>query len=749
MNAPNLQFAISARDEFSPEFSRVQRELMETEGRLDNASRSAQRFDRSLTESGRGSGIRAFRGGVGNIAQQMQDVTVQMQAGTAASIIFAQQGPQIASAFGPVGAVIGAVGAIAVVAGSAFFGFRGEAESLEDRLGDLNDSLDEYRRLTKLAEGDTAAIVAEYGAATAAVRELIDAQQRLKRDEALSEAEAVFRQLTDAFGDLREVQNLSRREMKALGGVVPSELSQITQGVLEISQKFGIAREEAEALQNAIVDASTNESLEEQAEALRRIRGLLEEQRDAQGRLPPEAQALVTEINAAEKAIRLVLHTTDGLPGAFDAAAGAASGMAAEIERAANAASSLRNANLADLTRARIRLEFEGDPVGEAAALAGARFDAEVGDRSGLDPRLRLALEEQRQESVAAAREAAQLEERRREIVQSRRTASRSSGGGRSGGASRISEEERAAERAETSFDHLSESIGEKIEKTREDISLIGIEGEARDRAVTLLEAEKLRREALAEAKASSGRVTEEEIAQVNREIEAYSRLELARISQAAAAERQAEAERKALAEAEALTDEITGPFKEALVSGEASFSSFADAMVDIGRNLASRLIDEAFKPIEDALVSLFSGKSGSGGLGGLLAGIGGSLLGGAAASGTPAWWNTTSSFVPIPGLADVPIPGLADGGVANGLAMVGERGRELVNFGSPSRVFSNADTERMLAGGGGGGPSFNFNVDARGSTMSESQWRKIAREEVQRGTAALIERHREYPVFR
>ena len=48
-------------------------------------------------------------------------------------------------------------------------------------------------------------------------------------------------------------------------------------------------------------------------------------------------------------------------------------------------------------------------------------------------------------------------------------------------------------------------------------------------------------------------------------------------------------------------------------------------------------------------------------------------------------------------------IPHLARGGIRSGLAMVGERGRELVRLPSGSSVIPNGQTERMLAGGGRG----------------------------------------------
>jgi hypothetical protein len=68
-----------------------------------------------------------------------------------------------------------------------------------------------------------------------------------------------------------------------------------------------------------------------------------------------------------------------------------------------------------------------------------------------------------------------------------------------------------------------------------------------------------------------------------------------------------------------------------------------------------------------------------SGGITGLFSGA--SSGGAAAASGG-------SSFLP---------PGFARGGVAKGMAIVGENGPELINVGSPSRVFSNASSNHMI----------------------------------------------------
>ncbi len=55
---------------------------------------------------------RSFKGAAGQLGFQIQDIAVQMQAGQNAMLILSQQGSQIASIFGPGGAVIGAFIAI-------------------------------------------------------------------------------------------------------------------------------------------------------------------------------------------------------------------------------------------------------------------------------------------------------------------------------------------------------------------------------------------------------------------------------------------------------------------------------------------------------------------------------------------------------------------------------------------------------------------------------------------------------------
>lgn len=77
----------------------------QAERHIGRASRASEQMGRNLNKRGGFTGL-------GNVSMQLQDVAVQMQSGTKASIIFAQQGSQMLSAFGPLGMIAGAAAAV-------------------------------------------------------------------------------------------------------------------------------------------------------------------------------------------------------------------------------------------------------------------------------------------------------------------------------------------------------------------------------------------------------------------------------------------------------------------------------------------------------------------------------------------------------------------------------------------------------------------------------------------------------------
>ncbi|TWA76451.1 tail length tape measure protein [Azospirillum brasilense] len=157
----------------SPE--KLRRQFEALEGRLDPVSRATQRLARDQATLNSALASRAvseqrytelmaisqqahdrmiagqtaaaassgqFKGALGNLGLQLQDVTVQAQMGTSAFIILAQQGPQIASAFGPAGIAIGTVVAIASVAAGVIFGLGKTADDTATAFNDYGKALE-------------------------------------------------------------------------------------------------------------------------------------------------------------------------------------------------------------------------------------------------------------------------------------------------------------------------------------------------------------------------------------------------------------------------------------------------------------------------------------------------------------------------------------------------------------------------------------------------------------------------------
>lgn len=106
-----------------------------------------------------GSSMGSLRGVAGNLGFQLQDVAVQAQAGTSAFVILGQQGSQLASSFGPGGAVFGAVIAIASAIGGVLYTAMKKtgaetvklSAALEERLGMIKERLAETDEASKAA----------------------------------------------------------------------------------------------------------------------------------------------------------------------------------------------------------------------------------------------------------------------------------------------------------------------------------------------------------------------------------------------------------------------------------------------------------------------------------------------------------------------------------------------------------------------------------------------------------------------
>ena len=118
----------------------------------DGASAGFRKVDKAMKNTAKQGKVlnqqfRFMRGGLGQVGHQVQDVAVQLQMGQNAMLVFGQQGSQIASLFGPGGAMFGAViaigAALSMSLAPALFGATEAAKELKDANKDLIDSFDE------------------------------------------------------------------------------------------------------------------------------------------------------------------------------------------------------------------------------------------------------------------------------------------------------------------------------------------------------------------------------------------------------------------------------------------------------------------------------------------------------------------------------------------------------------------------------------------------------------------------------
>lgn len=145
--------------------------------------------------------------------------------------------------------------------------------------------------------------------------------------------------------------------------------------------------------------------------------------------------------------------------------------------------------------------------------------------------------------------------------------------------------------------------------------------------------------------------------------------------------------------------DAIKGTLASAWDNIKAMFADWAAQAVDLGEGLINSVIG-GIKSAASNLADMVS-----------------NAVGDAVSAGKKA-------------LHDAGVPGFA-GGVENfggGLALVGERGPELIALPRGSSVYPAGQTRQMLAGGAGGGMVLNFTIDARGSQMSEKQFEATIR---------------------
>ncbi|EAR4677120.1 tail protein (tape measure) [Salmonella enterica subsp. arizonae serovar 48:z4,z24:-] len=167
------------------------------------------------TEAG-AKGTKNWKSTMQQAGYQVNDFIVQVQGGQSALVAFSQQGSQLAGAFGPGGAVIGAVIALgSVMAGTLITSLNGGKNAM-DALKDATEALD---KVISVSSQGVAAFSDKYAAlarVNADVATLLRNQALLEYNQAISKIPKAISDASDSFITLGD------RALAAVGGASPS-----------------------------------------------------------------------------------------------------------------------------------------------------------------------------------------------------------------------------------------------------------------------------------------------------------------------------------------------------------------------------------------------------------------------------------------------------------------------------------------------------------------------------------------------
>lgn len=232
---------------------------------LDDFAASAGKADTSATKMASSVDkatpkLKGFGTGAQQIGYQVQDMIVQIQGGTSAFVAIGQQGSQLAGAFGPGGAVIGAIIALSAAVGGTLVKSLGGAKVSSEELQASTKTLDDVLQKNKDGAYELSDSFVELAnnidTASQAQAKFYEAQSA-----AVTQTEGAKEAISDLVDSLDTWSNGS-----AIGAQRSLELGQQTSSLSgylqDLSDKFGITNEEATTLVPLLAAVQKNASPE-------------------------------------------------------------------------------------------------------------------------------------------------------------------------------------------------------------------------------------------------------------------------------------------------------------------------------------------------------------------------------------------------------------------------------------------------------------------------------------------------------
>lgn len=205
------------------------------------------------------------RAAVQMFGYQIQDVAVQLAAGTRATTVFAQQGSQMLGMFGAYGALAGAALAVTVPLAGAFFSAGEGANTLKESLSGLDEAVRLVDEATKnyTAQG-LEELKRKYGEIDQSVLNLIEHERQF----AIARADAAA---TEAVAALANEYGVLAINLDAVG--LAAKGPQIAIG--NMAKELGLTIPQTRELVRALQDANAAKDYLGKSEALGRVSALL------------------------------------------------------------------------------------------------------------------------------------------------------------------------------------------------------------------------------------------------------------------------------------------------------------------------------------------------------------------------------------------------------------------------------------------------------------------------------------------
>lgn len=352
---------------------------------------------------------------------QVQDFVVQVQGGQSALVAFAQQGSQMAGAFGPGGAVLGAVIALgSVIAGTLITSLNGGKNAM-DALKDATNAMDEVITISQngvAALSDKYALLAKTNAEAATIlrnQALIEYNAAVQKiPKSINDASSAVVSFTDKLktsfvGGIASIdefnKNLSRvgvtasnyseamEQARNAGTKFTVNANAIQNTVQTLADKFGISEQEAFKLSKQLSDVANNPT----PKALQR---LVLELQNTESSSKSGAEAIVTFLKPLTELVRVAGLAQLNLAGMKEEVDNLTAGQKNLIKQSER---SLALSKLQGEARARLQAQYAAEDAGFAKDDPHAKQmqDDAAATYSNLDSQKKLSSEQKKGESQA------------------------------------------------------------------------------------------------------------------------------------------------------------------------------------------------------------------------------------------------------------------------------------------------------------------------------------------------------------